>query len=56
MTYNNECVCIIDNTHRGVPVMAIMSQWHPIEKAQAEAVEVEDGEPAPVFDAAEAVQ
>ena len=26
-----------------------------IEKAQAEAVEVEDGEPAPVFDAAEAV-
>ena len=27
-----------------------------IEKAQAEAVEVEDGEPAPVFDAAEAVQ
>ena len=27
-----------------------------IENAQAEAVEVEDGEPAPVFDAAEAVQ
>ena len=36
MTYNNECVSIIDNTHRGVPVMAIMTQWHPIEKAQAE--------------------
>ena len=27
-----------------------------IVKAQAEAVEVEDGEPAPVFDASEAVQ
>ena len=36
MTYNSERVCITDNTHGGVPVVAIMTQRHPMEEAQAE--------------------